>query len=104
LGCSGAWPEWALNYINSAGIVLQSEYKYTAVAGTCKQTPTAKKYLNSQKPWTMLDGVESIKSSIATTGPVSICVDASNWSAYKSGVFSNCGGTNLNHAVSVVGY
>ena len=24
-GCSGAWPEWALNYVNNAGIVLQSE-------------------------------------------------------------------------------
>ena len=24
LGCSGAWPEWAFNYINSAGIVQQN--------------------------------------------------------------------------------
>jgi len=45
----------------------------------------------------------ALKSTIAA-GPVSICVDASNWSAYKSGVFSNCGATNLNHAVLLVGY
>jgi len=23
-GCNGAWPEWAFNYINSAGIVLET--------------------------------------------------------------------------------
>lgn len=39
--------------------------------------------------------------------PVSVCVDASNWSFYKSGVFNNCGETTyeqLNHAVVAVGY
>lgn len=51
----------------------------------------------------MLSGA-AIKESLATTGPISICVDASNWSAYRSGVFSNCGTTNLNHAVTLVGY
>jgi cathepsin L len=103
-GCSGAWPEWAFNYINSAGIVLETEYPYTAKNGACKATPTAKKFLNSAKPWSMLSGTESIKSALAATGPISICVDASNWSAYRSGVFSNCGTTTLNHAVTLVGY
>lgn len=45
-----------------------------------------------------------VKESLGTTGPVSICVDASNWSLYRSGVFSNCGTTNLNHAVVAIGY
>lgn len=40
----------------------------------------------------------------AAASPVSVCLDASNWSLYKSGVFNNCGGTNLNHAVLLVGY
>lgn len=104
-GCSGAWPEWAFNYINSSGIVLESEYAYRGVQGACKNIPTAKKYLNSARPWTMLpvDG-NALKEAIASTGPVSICVDASNWSLYKSGVFANCGTTNLNHAVTAVGY
>jgi C1A family cysteine protease len=50
-----------------------------------------------------VDG-NALKESISKTGPVSVCVDASNWSAYKSGVFKNCGTTNLNHAVTAVGY
>lgn len=103
-GCSGAWPEWAFNYINNAGIVLENEYAYTGVQGSCKNIPTAKKYLNSAKPWTMMTNANDVKEAIGTSGPVSICVDASNWSMYKSGVFSNCGTTNLNHAVVAIGY
>lgn len=52
----------------------------------------------------MLKSTEDIKNALGTTGPVSICVDASNWSLYKSGVFSNCGTTTLNHAVTAIGY
>jgi C1A family cysteine protease len=104
-GCNGAWPEWAFNYINSAGIVLESQYSYTAKVGSCKDVSgQAKKFLNTAKPWSMLSNVDSLKSSLATTGPVSVCVDATNWSAYKSGVFSNCGVSTLNHAVTAVGY
>ena len=35
--------------------------------------------------------------------PVSVCVDATNWSFYSTGVFDNCG-ERLNHAVLLVGY
>lgn len=82
--------------------MLEKEYAYTGVESSCKQTPTAKKYLNSAKPWTMLEA-NAVKESVGTTGPVSVCVDASNWSLYRSGVFSNCK-ANINHAVVAVGY
>jgi C1A family cysteine protease len=36
------------------------------------------------------------------TRPVSVAVDASNWSMYSSGVFNNCD-TLLNHGVLLVG-
>lgn len=101
-GCNGAWPEWALNYINKEGIVLETEYPYTARGGVCKSVPTAQKYLNSAKPWTMI--AEADLKEWISHEPVSVCVDASNWSLYKSGVFSNCGSTNLNHAVVAIGY
>lgn len=103
-GCSGAWPEWAMNYINAEGIVLENEYPYVAKKNSCKPTPNAKKFLNTLKPWAMLDGVNSIKAALSKNGPVSICIDASNWSSYRSGVFSKCGTTNLNHAVTAIGY
>ena len=34
---------------------------------------------------------------------MSVAVDASNWSQYKSGIFSNCA-KSLNHAVLAIGY
>jgi len=34
--------------------------------------------------------------------PISVAVDATNWSPYKSGVFNNCK-TALNHGVLLVG-
>jgi C1A family cysteine protease len=34
--------------------------------------------------------------------PISVAVDATNWSPYKSGVFNNCK-TSLNHGVLLVG-
>ena len=45
-----------------------------------------------------------MKTALGSTGPVSISIDATNWSLYRSGVFSNCGTTVLNHAVVVIGY
>jgi cathepsin L len=35
--------------------------------------------------------------------PISITVDAANWSPYTGGIFNNCG-TSLDHAVLLVGY
>ena len=35
--------------------------------------------------------------------PVSVAIDASNWSFYYRGIFNNCGTTFLNHAVLLVG-
>jgi hypothetical protein len=37
-----------------------------------------------------------------TARPISVAVDASNWSAYQSGIFNRCG-TMLNHGVLLVG-
>ena len=34
--------------------------------------------------------------------PISVAVDATNWSRYSSGVFNNCN-THLNHGVLLVG-
>ena len=35
---------------------------------------------------------------------ISLGVDASTWRTYKSGVFTNCANTGLNHGVALVGY
>lgn len=37
-------------------------------------------------------------------GPVTIGVDASKWQSYRSGILTNCGGSDLDHGVTIVGY
>ena len=46
--------------------------------------------------------IQGIKQMLAQQ-PVSICADASKWSAYRGGVLNSCG-TQLNHAILLVGY
>lgn len=45
-------------------------------------------------------------NAVATIGPMAISVDASNWSAYDSGIFNGCNQVNpdIDHAVVLVGY
>lgn len=42
-----------------------------------------------------------LMNAVATIGPISISVDASDWFAYDSGIFNGCNQTNpdIDHAV-----
>lgn len=46
-------------------------------------------------------GCSNLQTSILIE-PIAVTVDATNWSGYSSGVFSNCA-TGINHAVLLVG-
>jgi len=102
-GCNGAWPEWALNYIASAGIVSESSYPYTGTVGACRTTAGTKILANPSYNMLATGDTGSLRTAVGRA-PVSVCLDASNWSLYRSGVFSNCNLTPLNHAVLLVGY
>lgn len=45
---------------------------------------------------------DSMKSHVLSKGPLSVCLDASTWSTYESGVVTSCG-TDVDHCVQVVG-
>lgn len=45
-----------------------------------------------------------MKNSLATLGPLSVCVDAYKWNLYASGVFNDCHDNEVDHAVLLVGY
>jgi C1A family cysteine protease len=106
-GCSGGWPTWAMDYVKSAGGIEQnSDYPYSSyygVTGTC--SADASKNVIQVTDYTVITG-SSIESSMAShvqsTGPLSICVDASSWSSYTGGVMKVCG-KSIDHAVQAVG-
>ena len=96
-GCNGGLMTSALRYVKDKGIVHEDEYPYVAKQNACKKDGGAFK----------VSGMTEVKNcndlGNAINGrPVSVAVDASNWSAYRSGVFSNCR-TSLNHGVTLVG-
>lgn len=105
-GCNGGWPEWAYDYVRRAGgIELESDYPYTAYygnSGSC-QANSAKFAVGVSGYSTFPSGAESqIANYVKSTGPVSICIDASTWNSYTGGVMSTCG-QSVNHAVQAVG-
>jgi len=96
-GCNGGWPSSALNYVKANGITTTAAYPYVAKDQTCKTQGGSFKIAGQASH----AGCAGLSSSI-NASPVSVTVDASNWSSYRSGVFSNCG-TGINHAVLLVG-
>jgi C1A family cysteine protease len=101
-GCSGGWQHWAMDYIkDKKGIAAEDEYPYVAKNQVCSAN-----YDVRHAPITGYETVAKKESALEAAlekGPVAIAVDASNWSYYKGGDFSNCG-SRLNHAVDAVGF
>ena len=96
-GCNGGWPSSALQYVKAGGITGENDYPYTARDGTCRMNGGNFKIPGFQSA----TGCSALQNAIQNS-PVSVTVDATNWSRYSSGIFSNCG-TSINHAVLLVG-
>lgn len=96
-GCNGGYNYQGLAYVKDNGIASTSEYPYTAKTQTCKIQGGSFKI--SSVPSTK--GCDGLAAAIALR-PVGVSVDATNWSHYSSGIFSNCK-TSLDHDVLLVG-
>jgi cathepsin F len=106
-GCNGGNPPTAYDYvIKAGGLESYADYPYTARNGICKFDPS--KVIRSIKSWQYVTEREDegeMQEFTYTTGPPSVCVDASTWNSYNGGVYtsSNCG-TQLDHCVQIVGW
>lgn len=118
-GCLGGWMEPAFEYmIHTGGINSEANYPYEEVDGTCK--------VDKNKVATVLSSNTTVSSVAARISgyervrpnseralaqavahqPVSVAIDGSDleFMYYQSGVFQGDCGTQLSHAVTVVGY
>jgi len=109
MGCNGGLMDNAFRYIkDNNGIDTESSYPYTAQNGYCQFDitnvgATVTGYMD------VPSGDESsLKSSVASEGPISVAIDASHRSFqfYSTGVYYEplCSSTRLDHGVLVVGY
>lgn len=112
-GCAGSICELGFAYIQLFGMVSEEDYPY--VSGDSMQTEDCMYDLNNMPAVAGVTGYNTLPSNnqealmevVATVGPVTVAVDASNWSGYREGVFDGCDfdqNIGLNHAVVLVGY
>ena len=97
MACNGGLMTNAFKYIRDNGIVHEDEYAYKAVKQVCSKDGGPFKISG----YTEVTNCNDLANAI-TARVVSVAVDATNWSRYGGGVFSNCS-TRLNHGVTLVG-
>lgn len=104
-GCEGGNTETAYMYIaKSGGLVTDSDYPYTsywAVTGSCQTSKLTSRILTIDGFYTLKSETE-MQNYVLSTGPLSVCLDASSWASYTGGIVSSCG-MDVDHCVQVVG-
>ena len=114
-GGAGSTAELAYDYVKKAGIASAYSFPYTSWPGDsngdCDVKPASR-----SKAFANVSGYQalavndeaSLLEALVAHGPISVSVAASPWSFYESGVFDGCAlqgsGTDVNHAVVLVGY
>jgi C1A family cysteine protease len=103
-GCNGGWPYNAYTYvIQAGGQDTEASYPYHAKNQNCAFI--AADVEAKITSYNSITGEANMIAATATVAPLSICVDASQWQFYKSGVMTaaQCG-TSIDHCVQAVGY
>lgn len=103
-GCNGGNTETAYTYIGkTGGLELESSYPYTSyydVSGSCKSSDQKMKI--SVQGYHTIGSEDAMEAHVLKKGPLSVCLAASSWASYQSGVMSSCD-KSVDHCVQVVG-
>jgi histolysain len=106
-GCSGGSLLYVMQYVKKDGLMLEKDYPYVEVNGTCKY--------DESKTVVSINGETQIKSrdeedltKALASNVVAVAIDASHASfqLYKSGIYDEpkCKQLILDHGVTAVGY
>ena len=107
-GCGGGLMDGAFKYvIKNGGIETEKSYPYVPENESCSfnKTDVAATFTSYHD---VKGGENGLKEAVATIGPISVAIDASEFmfQLYSGGVYHSwtCSKTQLDHGVLVVGY
>jgi len=107
-GCNGGDLPTAFQYVQGAGMETNAIYPYTSGDGddgTCQYNQQDVVVTISGFKYATTSGNETqMQLASLQHGPLSICVDASTWQYYESGVIKSGCGDTLDHCVQIVGW
>jgi len=106
-GCNGGWPYDAYQYVMGAGgQESESAYPYQATDGTCQfNSGDVVAKISNWAYVTQSSDEGAMQQFLYQKSPISVCVDASQWSSYTGGVLTaaDCT-TSLDHCVQATGW
>lgn len=108
-GCNGGTMENAFDYVNAnGGIDTEKSYPYHGLDEECKFKKADVGATVTGRVSVKEGSEEDLRNAVATVGPVSVAIDASqrSFQFYRKGVYDEqaCSSTKLDHGVLAVGY
>jgi len=104
-GCQGGWTESGMEYVSVYGLTTEQQYPFSDEyasdsTAACQFVPVTSDITitNLYELQTEHDMVTHVRS----TGPLSVCLDASTWQSYTGGVMKSCP-MSPDHCVQAVG-
>ncbi|MFS7999245.1 putative zingipain [Helianthus anomalus] len=105
-GCKGGLVDHAFEFIiKNGGIHTEEDYPYTATDGICDANKTKTKVVTIDYYEYVPNDELSLQKAVANQ-PTSVAVRVGclEFQLYKSGIFSGSCGSDLDHAMLVIGY
>ena len=104
-GCQGGWTETGFEYVSIYGLSPAAEYPFedqydSSSTSSCNFIPVESDITITNL--FELPSEEDMISHVLTTGPLSVCLDASTWQSYTGGVLKTCP-MSPDHCVQAVG-
>ncbi|GAV89874.1 Peptidase_C1 domain-containing protein/Inhibitor_I29 domain-containing protein [Cephalotus follicularis] len=106
-GCEGGLMDTAFDYIMSnGGLATDASYPYKGTDGTCNTKKEAIKSARITGYQDVPSNSESDLMKAVANQPVSVAVEGGGYDfqLYSSGIFSGECGTDLDHAITAIGY
>ncbi|XP_010939512.2 senescence-specific cysteine protease SAG39 [Elaeis guineensis] len=106
-GCQGGFMTRAFHYvINNGGITSEANYPYKAADGTCDTNKASSSVATISGYENVPANDESSLLQAVSKQPVSVGIDGGgkDFQYYSSGIFTGACATDMDHAVTAIGY